>query len=138
MRLWRLLRLRAEVLLRAAKALQGARLQLSDPAEVLQRGVNVTEIFQVVQSFGLPAGMLAALCLFLWRVLCWLKPWAEKLFERHIALLEENTKAVQKLQELHDHIMTVQVTIQTRLDCLDRDGCGWARKIGYHQQGDKK
>ena len=47
----------------------------------------MADFVDVAKNFGVAASVLFAMGMFFWRVLVWLKPWAERMFQAHISLV---------------------------------------------------
>ena len=47
----------------------------------------MADFVDIAKNFGVEAVILFAMGMFFWRVLVWLKPWAEQMFQAHISLV---------------------------------------------------
>lgn len=90
---------------------------------------------QVAGQYGIAIAVLAAvlvvLCVFLWTVVRWLKPWAEKTIQSHINLTNETTEAVAKWSALPgtlSQILESQMAIARSVQQIHQDGCKWGRQ----------
>lgn len=94
----------------------------------------MTEFVQLLQAFGLPVALLAIVGLAIWRIILWLKPWAERAIQGHIDLLDATTKSLEKISDLHEQqaasmgqLAQEQKEIRTSVERISIEGCRWGR-----------
>jgi hypothetical protein len=54
---------------------------------------------EMIQTFGLATAMLIVMGIFLWRLLGWIKPWAEKGMEAHLRFIAKTAETNEKLSD---------------------------------------
>ena len=92
------------------------------------------EVTTLIQTFGFPAGLLLIFLGLGWKLILWVKPWAEKGIQGHVNLLEATSKAIEQIGDAHDRqsgtitkILEGQIEIAKRVDQIHQDGCKWGR-----------
>ena len=58
----------------------------------------MTEITQIFSAVGFPVGLIAVVMVAFWRVLVWLAPRADAIFQAHISLVHRLESAVEKFE----------------------------------------
>ena len=72
------------------------------------------DVSNMIQTFGLAVTILFLVGLFIWRVVIWFKPWAEKVIVAHLTLVAALTEC-QKRQEAALETMASTHSNQTGL-----------------------
>lgn len=70
--------------------------------------------FEALDRFGFPAIVLAILALALFRFGKWLAPWAEKLFQGHLSMMEHIGASMEKLSD-------ISIVQQASLDRIEKE-----------------
>lgn len=74
------------------------------------------DFLKFASQYGVTGAILLALLFALWRILTWLKPWAEKLFAAHLAMINAVTETQQKHDESLKQIAVTQERLATNQD----------------------
>lgn len=73
-----------------------------------------------MQHFGLPVGLLVSLCVFLWRLLIWLKPFAERAIEANLGMISAITVSQETLVQIQGrHTDTLGQIARTQQQQVD-------------------
>lgn len=74
----------------------------------------MSDVSNMIQTFGLAVTILIFMGLFLWRIVVWFKPWAEKVISAHLSLVQALTEC-QRRQEAALETMASTHSKQTTL-----------------------
>lgn len=80
-----------------------------------------------VKSVGVSIAALIALATFLWRLLIWLKPWAEKAITAHINLVNVTCATIKRLEKSYvDQNESIAQVARAQMDIVEAQK-GWTK-----------